>query len=265
MAFTTGCLFCQSIIKRVGIAPKTSKSKRQKGNNGRFRNGNGDRAKPARPHCFAPFLFSIEIYYKFRFNMPLRYSIMKQPDETGEPGKDPQTSALHLSRLMPEVYEELRKLARWYMAREKRGPQTLQATALVNEAYLRLMKEKSHAWRNRAHFCAIAANAMREILVEKARAKTAKKRGGSRARVSLSENIPSGGEESIDLLLLHQVLGNLEKQDPKLARIVELRFFGGLTVEETAVVMGSSPVTVKRSWSMAKAWLKREMEKNSEY
>ena len=191
--------------------------------------------------------------------------MMKQSDPTGDPGRDPQTSALHLSRVMPEVYDELRKLARGYMAREKRGPQTLQATALVNEAYLRLMKEKAHAWRNRAHFCAIAANAMREILVEKARAKAAKKRGGSRARVSFTEEIASPEESSIDLLSLHQALENLEKLDPKLARIVELRFFGGLTVEETAEVIGSSPVTVKRNWSMAKAWLKKEMEEHREF
>ena len=150
------------------------------------------------------------------------------------------------------------------MAREKRGPQTLQATALVNEAYLRLMKEKAHAWRNRAHFCAIAANAMREILVEKARAKAAKKRGGSQARVSFNEEIASEKEFSIDLLSLHRALENLEKLDPKLVRIVELRFFGGLTIEETAGVMGSSPVTVKRNWSMAKAWLKKEMEEHRE-
>jgi RNA polymerase sigma-70 factor (ECF subfamily) len=190
--------------------------------------------------------------------------IMKKPDPTEEPGKDPQTSALHLSRVMPEVYNELRKLARGYMAREKRGPQTLQATALVNEAYLRLMKEKAHGWRNRAHFCAIAANAMREILVEKARARAAKKRGGSRARVSYRDDIDSGREQSIDLLSLHEAMERLEAQDPKLARVVELRFFGGLTVEETAEVINVSPVTVKRSWSMAKAWLKREMEEHSE-
>ena len=188
----------------------------------------------------------------------------EQTDATAEPARDPQTSALHLSRMMPEVYDELRRLARGYMAREKRGPQTLQATALVNEAYLRLMKDKAHAWKNRAHFCAIAANAMREILVEKARAKAAKKRGGSRARVSFNENIASEKEHPVDLLSLHQALEKLAKQDPKLARIVELRFFGGLTIEETAGVTGTSPVTVKRSWSMAKAWLKKEMEEHGE-
>jgi len=188
----------------------------------------------------------------------------EQVDATAEPAEDPQTSALHLSRMMPEVYDELRRLARRYMAREKRGPQTLQATALVNEAYLRLMKDKARAWKNRAHFCAIAANAMREILVEKARAKAAKKRGGTRARVSFDENIAAEKEQPIDLLLLHQALEKLERQDPKLARIVELRFFGGLTVDETAGVIGVSPVTVNRSWSMSKAWLKKEMEEQGE-
>lgn len=179
-------------------------------------------------------------------------------------GEDGSVSALQLSRVMPEAYNELRRLARGYMAREIRGPQTLQATALVNEAYLRLKNEKRHAWRNRAHFCAIAANAMREILVEKARAKAAKKRGGSRARVSYRDDIIRGGEQSVDLLSLNEAIARLEKQDSRLARIVELRFFGGLTVEETAGVMGVSTVTVKRDWSMAKAWLKRELKNDGE-
>jgi RNA polymerase sigma-70 factor (ECF subfamily) len=188
----------------------------------------------------------------------------KQYEDTEISGMDRHVSALHLSKVMPEAYEELRRLARAYMARERKGQQTLQATALVNEAYLRLKKEKSPVWRNRAHFCAIAANAMREILVEKARARAAKKRGGSRARVSLSEDIGSGGDQAIDLLALHEAMERLERQDPKLARMVELRFFGGLTVEETAEVMELSPVSIKRGWSMAKAWLKREMEDNRE-
>lgn len=179
-------------------------------------------------------------------------------------GEDGSVSALQLSRVMPEAYNELRRLARGYMAREIRGPQSLQATALVNEAYLRLKNEKRHAWRNRAHFCAIAANAMREILVEKARAKAAKKRGGSRARVSYRDDIIRGGEQSVDLLSLNEAIARLEKQDSRLARIVELRFFGGLTVEETAGVMGVSTVTVKRDWSMAKAWLKRELKNDGE-
>ena len=180
-------------------------------------------------------------------------------------GKNRKVSAIQLSKVMPEAYDELRRLARGYMARERRGPQTLQATALVNEAYLRLKKEKQHPWRNRAHFCAIAANAMREILVERARARAAKKRGGSRARVSYKDDIASEREQSFDLLSLHETMERLEEQDPRLARVVELRFFGGLTVEETAGVMNVSPVTVKRAWSMAKAWLKREMKKDGEF
>ena len=190
---------------------------------------------------------------------------MKKENRNSEiSGMPEKLSALQLSKVMPEVYEELRRLARGYMARERKGPQTLQATALVNEAYLRLKKENLHAWRNRAHFCAIAANAMREILVEKARARAAKKRGGSRTRVSYREDIASGRERSIDLLSLHEAMERLEEQDPKLARVVELRFFGGLTVEEAARVMDVSSITVKRSWSLAKAWLKRELDNKGE-
>lgn len=172
-------------------------------------------------------------------------------------------ASLRLSQLMPLVYDELRRLARRYMARERAG-QTLQATDLVNEAYLRLMREKTHLWQNQAHFCAIAASAMREILVEKARARAAVKRGGSRVRVSLGKADASRKEDSFDLLALHEALDRLALMDPQLARIVELRFFGGLTVEEAADALGASPATVKRGWSMAKAWLKHEMEKPRE-
>jgi RNA polymerase sigma factor (TIGR02999 family) len=164
---------------------------------------------------------------------------------------------------MPDVYDELRKLARRYMAREKAG-QTLQATALVNEAYLRLLREKTQVWQNRGHFCAIAAGAMREILVERARARAASKRGGSRVRVSLSGVHAAGKAESIDMIALHEALERLGKLDPELVRVVELRFFGGLTVEEAAKVLGSSPATIKRAWSMARAWLKRDMERLNE-
>ncbi len=179
-------------------------------------------------------------------------------------GKTPQTQAdgasLTLSQVMPVVYDELRKLARRYMARERAG-HTLQATALVNEAYLRLMKEKAQLWKNRAHFCATAAHSMREILVERARARAALKRGGSRVRVSLGAVTPMRDTPSFDLLALHDALDCLGRVDPQLARVVELRFFGGLTVEEAAEIMDVSPATIKRGWSMAKAWLKREMEK----
>jgi RNA polymerase sigma-70 factor (ECF subfamily) len=186
---------------------------------------------------------------------------MADIDEIAEmAGKDNRFSALQLSRAMPDAYKELRNLARRYMARERRGIQTLQATALVHEAYLRLAHENVRAWRNRAHFCAIAACAMREILVEKARARAAKKRGGSRARVSLEEGALAEREQSFDLLMLHEAMEKLHAQDPKLERVVELRFFGGLTIEETAEIMETSPVSVKRSWSMARAWLRKEME-----
>jgi len=167
---------------------------------------------------------------------------------------------LGLSKVMPAVYDELRRLARRYMARE-RAAMTLQATALVNEAYLRLAKERAHFWQNRSHFCAIAAHAMREILVERARARKALKRGGSRVRVSFENAVAARQESSIDMLALHESLERLTELDPQLARVVELRFFGGLTVEETADVLNSSPATIKRNWSLAKAWLRTEMEK----
>ena len=168
-----------------------------------------------------------------------------------------------LSRILPAVYDELRRLARRYMGRERPG-QTLQATALVNEAYLRLAGEKKHGWKNRAHFCAIAAGAMREILVERARARGAMKRGGSRVRVTLNDAIPSSERGEVDLLSLHEALERLGQMDPELVQIVELRFFGGLTVEEAAEELEISPATIKRSWSMAKAWLKCELERSRE-
>jgi RNA polymerase sigma-70 factor, ECF subfamily len=172
-------------------------------------------------------------------------------------------NSLRLSQIVPVVYDELRRMARHYMAREKTG-QTLQATALVNEVYLRFMKGKTHAWQNRAHFCAIAAGAMREILVDRARARAAAKRGGSRVRVSFDDALSAKESTSLDFLALHEALNHLSTMDPHLARIVELRFFGGLSVEEAAEVLGSSPATIKRSWSLAKAWLKRELEKSGE-
>jgi RNA polymerase sigma-70 factor (ECF subfamily) len=171
------------------------------------------------------------------------------------------STSLNLSRVMPLVYDELRRLARRYMAREKAG-NTLQATALINEAYLRLMNEREHTWRNRAHFCAIAANAMREILVERARARAASKRGGSRVRLSMDNAIAAGKDASVDVLALHEALERLADLDPSLARLVELRFFGGLTVEEAAEMLGVSTATIKRNWKTAKAWLKRELEKS---
>ena len=164
-----------------------------------------------------------------------------------------------LDSLLPLVYQELRRLAAGYLRREKPG-QTLQPTALVHEAYLRLMKDRPDRWQNRAHFCAIAAHSMRQILIERARARGAIKRGGARPRVTLDEGLVAGGEQSIDLLALDAALEKLAALDPEQARLVELRFFGGLTVEETADAMKISPATVKRHWTVAKAFLSRELE-----
>jgi RNA polymerase sigma factor (TIGR02999 family) len=163
--------------------------------------------------------------------------------------------------LLPIVYQELRRLAASYLRRERPG-QTLQPTALVHEAYLRLMKDKPGRWQNRAHFCAIAAHSMRQILIERARARGAQKRGGARQRVTLDDALVAGGERSIDLVALDQALERLTALDSEQGRLVELRFFGGLTVEETADAMNISPATVKRHWTVACAWLARELEGN---
>ena len=145
------------------------------------------------------------------------------------------------------------------MRRERPG-QTLQATALVHEAYLRLMRERHVSWQNRAHFCAIAANSMRQILVERARARKALKRGGDAARLSLHEDLLAAPDSGVDVEALDQALSRLAAQDAGQARLVELRYFGGLTIEETADVLEMSPATVKRSWMVARAWLKKELE-----
>jgi RNA polymerase sigma factor (TIGR02999 family) len=163
--------------------------------------------------------------------------------------------------LLPVVYEELRRLAAAYLRRERPG-QTLQPTALVHEAYLRLMKDRPDRWQNRAHFCAIAAHSMRQILIERARARGAQKRGGAQPRVTLDEAlVAADGSDSpsVDLVALDDALQRLEALDPDQARLVELRFFGGLTIEETAEAMKISPATVKRHWTVARAWLAREL------
>ena len=168
-------------------------------------------------------------------------------------------SAESLDTLLPIVYQELRRLAAGYLRRERPG-QTLQPTALVHEAYLRLMKDRPGRWQNRAHFCAIAAHSMRQILIERARARGAAKRGGARQRITLDEGLVAGGDRSIDLIALDEALQRLAEIDPEQARLVELRFFGGLTIEETAEALDMSPATVKRHWTVAKAWLTRELE-----
>jgi RNA polymerase sigma factor (TIGR02999 family) len=169
--------------------------------------------------------------------------------------EDPQS----VDSLLPLVYQELRRLAASYLRRERPG-QTLQPTALVNEAYLRLLKDRPGRWQNRAHFCAIAAHSMRQILIERARARGAQKRGGAPARVTLDEALVAGGTRSIDLVALDEAMERLARFDPEQARLVELRFFGGLTIEETAEAMHISPATVKRHWIAARAWLARELE-----
>ena len=167
-----------------------------------------------------------------------------------------------LNRLLPEVYGELRRIAARQMNRERPG-QTLQATALVHEAYLKLFKDAALSFENRAHFLAIAAHSMREILVERARARHAAKRGGQRARITLDEALLSGDDPSVDCLALHEALERFSVVAPEAARIVELRFFGGLTTEEIAEAVGLSPATVKRHWSVARAWLYRELSGQS--
>lgn len=167
-----------------------------------------------------------------------------------------------LSELVPLVYAELRRVAARYSRRERHG-QTLQATALVHEAYLRLLGDQHLQWQNRAHFCAIAANAMRQILIERARARRAAKRGGSRARITLDEGLIADEGVSVDLLALDEALERLAALDATQAKIVELRFFGGLTVEETAEALEISPATVKRGWAVARAWLRRELTREA--
>ena len=163
-----------------------------------------------------------------------------------------------LETLLPVVYQELRRLAAAYLRRERPGA-TLQPTALVHEAYLRLAKDAPGRWQNRAHFCAIAAHSMRQILIDRARARHAAQRGGGRQRVTLDEGTAAAAGRGIDLLALDEALERLSALDPAQARIVELRFFGGLTIEETATAMSISPATVKRHWTVASAWLAREL------
>lgn len=167
-----------------------------------------------------------------------------------------------LDQLMPLVYDELHRLAGAYLRRE-RHEHTLQPTALVNEAYLKLIDQHSIRWQNRAQFYGVAAQLMRRILVDHARVRYAAKRGGDRYQVTL-ENIGGfGSQPDADLLALHDVLNRLTKMDPEQGRLVELRFFGGLTIEETAEVMHVSHATVEREWKIAKAWLKRELTKTA--
>src|SRR6266550_4616972 len=163
-----------------------------------------------------------------------------------------------LNKLMPLVYDELHRLASRYLRHERPG-HTLQTTALVHEAYLKLVDERNANWQNRVHFFAAAAQVMRHVLVDYARSSRASKRGGDYCRLSLDEARISSEEKDADLLALNDALNNLAAIDPQQSRVVELRVFGGLTVEETAEALGISPRTVKREWSMAKAWLHKQI------
>ncbi len=165
-----------------------------------------------------------------------------------------------LDKLIPLVYDELRRLADHYLRRE-RPDHTLQATALVHEAYFRLVDQRNVDWQNRAHFFGIAAGLMRRILLEHARSHRAAKRGGDKQKLSLDEAMGLSKERDVDLVSLDDALTSLEAIDPQKSRIVELRFFGGLTIEETAEVLGVSPITVNRAWRITKAWLLREIRK----
>jgi RNA polymerase sigma-70 factor (ECF subfamily) len=168
-----------------------------------------------------------------------------------------------LERLVPLVEPELRQVARRHMAREARG-HSLQATALINEAYLRLVENPRVSWQNRAHFFAMAARLMRHILVDHARAKRNIKRGGGLQRVALHDDLAVSSSPTCDVVALDEALDALTAIDPRRGRVVELRFFGGLTVEETAGVLKISPETVMRDWKLARSWLRRELQKTAD-
>lgn len=167
-----------------------------------------------------------------------------------------------LDRLVPIVHGELRRIARRCMAGERKG-HSLQATALVNEAYLRLIDVQHVNWQNRAHFLAMSARLMRRILVDYARAKGYQKRGGGAVKVTFDEGLPVVGGRDQDLVAVDDALEALARIDERKGRVVELRFFGGLSVEETATVLKVSPETVMRDWKLAKAWLLRELRGGS--
>ncbi len=171
-------------------------------------------------------------------------------------GGDPRAA----NRLMPLVYDELRRLARQYLRRESNG-HTLEPTALVHEAFLRLVGQADASWENRVHFFAVAAQAMRHILVDHARGRRAEKRGGARHKLPLERVAPAAWERDDYLVALDEALGKLAAIDAVQCRIVELRFFAGLTIDETARALNVSPSTVQRDWLMARGWLHREIMK----
>lgn len=168
-----------------------------------------------------------------------------------------------LERLAPVISHELQKIARHYMRREREG-HTLQATALVNEVWVRLVDSTSADWRDRSHFFACAAQMMRRILVDSARARRSEKRGGPLPRINLDDAAQAGSGEDREMVALDDALDTLARLDPRKVRMIELRYFGGLSVEETAEVLKISPRSVKRDWNIAKAWLSRELSRGSD-
>ena len=170
---------------------------------------------------------------------------------------DHQTAA----HLFADVYAELRALAARYLRRERKS-HTLQPTALVHEAYFKLVGQTRVDWHGRAHFMATAAHAMRQILVDHARRHSAAKRGGNRHRIALDDNLVIEPDRNVDLLALEDALTRLTKLDPRQAQMIELRFFGGLSVAEVAKVMGISKRSVEREWTMVRAWLRRELSRS---
>jgi len=168
-----------------------------------------------------------------------------------------------MDALLPLVYGELKRVARAYMRRERPG-RTLQPTALVHEAYVRLLQEQHVSWENRAHFCAIAAHSMRQILVEHARARNAMKRGGGANRITIDERFVAAPAPPVDVEALDEALSRLAATDARRAKVVELKYFGGMTVEEIGEVLQLSPATVKRDWTFARAWLHRELYGDAE-
>jgi RNA polymerase sigma factor (TIGR02999 family) len=161
-------------------------------------------------------------------------------------------------RLMPLVYDELHRLAHQYMKRESKG-HTLQTSALVNEAFVKLVDQKNVRWQNRAHFFGIAAQLMRRILVDHARSRETAKRGGGVQAISFDDALYVSDERSAEVVAVHEALEQLSQFDSRKGQVVELRFFGGLSIDETAQVLGVSPGTVMRDWTLAKAWLHREI------
>ena len=169
-----------------------------------------------------------------------------------------QGDAEALAQLTPLVYAELHRRAHWHMAREQVG-HTLQATALVHEIYVRMVDLRGVSWRDRAHFFAISSRLIRQVLIDAARSRNAQKRGGDSPHVAIDESLLVSHEPRADVIALDDALTTLAAIDPRKSQVVELRFFGGLDIEETAEVLGVSPETVKRDWRLAKAWLRREL------